>query len=188
MFQLDGALDLFVDYIVASAIRPQPILAIGASLAALGTLMGRRYRTQTNLRTNLYVIGMAGSGGGKDHGRSAIKHAFIAASLSRYLGGNRIASGSGLLTALYRQPSSLFQLDEFGHFLANIVNKRQAPKYAAEIWDLLTELYTSAGGTFLGAEYADQKQRPRQDIAQPCCCVHATTVPNRSGRRWSRAR
>jgi hypothetical protein len=177
IFQLDGALRLLVDYIVASAVRPQPILAIGASLCALGALMGRKYQTQTNLRTNLYVVGMAGSGGGKDHPRSAIKEAFIAAGLQRYLGGNRIASGSGLLTALYRQPSSLFQIDEFGQFLRSIVNKRHAPKYLAEIWDLLTELYTSAGGTFFGAEYADQKQRPRQDIAQPCCCVHATTVP-----------
>jgi hypothetical protein len=176
-FQLDGTLELMVDYIIASAVRPQPILAIGASLCALGALMGRKYRTQTNLRTNLYVVGMAGSGGGKDHARGAIKEAFIAAGLQRYLGGNRIASGSGLLTALYRQPSSLFQIDEFGQFLRSIVNKRHAPKYLAEIWDLLTELYTSAGGTFFGAEYADQKQRPRQDIAQACCCVHATTVP-----------
>jgi Bifunctional DNA primase/polymerase, N-terminal/Primase C terminal 2 (PriCT-2) len=177
LFQLDGALQLLVDYILASAVRPQPILAIAASLCALGALMGRKYKTQTNLRTNLYVVGMAGSGGGKDHARSCIKEAFIAAGLQRYLGGNRIASGSGLLTALYRQPSSLFQLDEFGQFLGNVVNKRHAPKYLAEIWDLLTELSTSAGGTFFGAEYADQKERPRQDIAQPCCCVHATTVP-----------
>jgi Primase C terminal 2 (PriCT-2)/Bifunctional DNA primase/polymerase, N-terminal/Protein of unknown function (DUF3987) len=177
LFQLDGALELMVGYIMASAVRPQPILAVGASLCALGALMGRKCRTQTNLRTNLYVVGMAGSGGGKDHARSAIKEAFMAAGLQRYLGGNRLASGSGLLTALYRQPSSLFQIDEFGQFLGSIVNKRHAPKYLAEIWDLLTELYTSAGGTFFGAEYADQKQRPRQDIAQPCCCVHATTVP-----------
>jgi Primase C terminal 2 (PriCT-2)/Bifunctional DNA primase/polymerase, N-terminal len=177
IFQLDGALELMSDYILASAVRPQPVLAIGACLCALGALMGRKYRTQTNLRTNLYVVGMAGSGGGKDHARGAIKEAFIAAGLQRYLGGNRIASGSGLLTALYRQPSSLFQIDEFGQFLGSIVSKRHAPKYLAEIWDLLTELYTSAGGTFFGAEYADQKQRPRQDIAQPCCCVHATTVP-----------
>jgi hypothetical protein len=177
MFQLDGALEILADYIRATAVRPQPILAIGASVCALGALMGRKYKTQTNLRSNLYVVGMAGSGGGKDHARSCIKEAFIAAGLQRYLGGNRIASGSGLLTALYRQPSSLFQLDEFGQFLGNIVSKRHAPKYLAEIWDLLTELSTSAGGTFFGAEYADQQQRPRQDIAQPCCCVHATTVP-----------
>jgi hypothetical protein len=76
VFELDGGLALLVDYIVASAVRPQPILAIGASLAALGALMGRKYRTETNLRTNLYVVGMAASGGGKDHARSAIKEAF----------------------------------------------------------------------------------------------------------------
>ena len=64
MFELDGALKLFADYILASAVRLQPILAVGASLCALDTLMGRKYRTQTNLRTNLYVVGMAGSGGG----------------------------------------------------------------------------------------------------------------------------
>jgi hypothetical protein len=177
ILQLDGALRLMVDYILASAVRPQPLLAIGASLCALGALMGRKYRTPTNLRSNLYVIGMAGSGGGKDHARAAIKEAFIAAGLAAYLGGNRLASGSGLLTALHRHPTSLFQLDEFGQFLGNVVNKRHAPKYLAEIWDLLTELATSAGGTYLGAEYADQRERPRQDIAQPCCCLHATTVP-----------
>ena len=81
------------------------------------------------------------------------------------------------MAALYRQPASIFQIDEFGKFLASVVNRKSAPRHLAEIWDHLTELSTSAGGTFFGAEYADQKQRPRQDIVQPCCCVHATTVP-----------
>jgi hypothetical protein len=39
-------------------------------MCALGALMGRKYRTQTNLCTNLYVVGMTASGGGKDHPRS----------------------------------------------------------------------------------------------------------------------
>lgn len=175
--RIDGALGLMVDYIVGSAIRPQPLLAIGASLAALGTLMGRRYRTGLNLRSNVYVVCMAASGGGKDHARNCIREAFLAAGLSRHLGGNRLASGAGLLSALYRQPASLFQIDEFGQVLSQIVDKRRAPKHLAEIWDLLTQLYSAAGGTFLGDEYADQKERPRRDIIQPCCCIHATTVP-----------
>lgn len=178
LYELDGALRLFVNYIVTTAIRPQPWLAIGASLAALGTIMGRRYRTHTNLRSNLYVLAMASSGSGKDHARNCIKEAFLAAGLSHHLGGNRLVSGAGLLSALYRQPASLFQLDEFGQFLAQIVDKRRAPKHLSEIWDLLTELSTSAGNTFLGAEYADQREQPRQDIVQPCCCIHATTVPD----------
>ena len=31
--------------------------------------MGRKYRTASNLRSNLYVLGIAESGGGKDHAR-----------------------------------------------------------------------------------------------------------------------
>jgi hypothetical protein len=174
---MTSAVDLMTQHIVDTAIKPQPWLAVGASLCAIGALMGRKYRTETNLRSNLYVVGIADSGAGKDHARNAVKEAFIAAGLHHYLGGNRIASGAGLLAALQRQPALLFQKDEFGHFLSSIADKRRAPAYKSEIWDLLVELYTSAGGTFLGSEYADQKERPRVDIVQPCCCLYATTVP-----------
>jgi len=175
--RLDGALKLLVDYILASAIRPQPWLAVGASLAALGALMGRRVRTESNLRSNLYVLGIAESGGGKDHARKAIKEALFAAGQGAHIGGERIASGAGLITALVRQPAILFQIDEFGRFMANVVDKRRAPKHLSEIWDLFTELATSAGTTFFGAEYADQKERPRQDIIEPCTCLHGVTAP-----------
>lgn len=175
--RLDGALKLMVDHILASAIRPQPHLAVGASLAALGTIMGRRVRTESNLRTNLYVLGIAESGGGKDHARKAIKEIFVQTGLQAHLGGERLASGAGLISALTRQPSSLFQIDEFGKFMANVIDKRRAPKHLSEIWDLFTELATSAGTTFLGAEYADQRERPRQDIVEPCACIHGVSAP-----------
>jgi hypothetical protein len=175
--RLDGVLALLVRHILATAIRPQPWLAVGAALAMLGTLMGRKVRTPSNLRSNLYVIGIAESGGGKDHARKAIKEILVQAGLSHHLGGERLASGAGLISALVRQPSSLFQIDEFGRFLANVIDKRRTPKHLSEIWDLLTELATSAGTTFLGAEYADQRERPRQDIIEPCVCVHGVSAP-----------
>ena len=38
--------------------------------------------------------------------------------------------------------------------------------------------YTSAGGVFLGAEYANRDgQNNRRDINQPCLCVYGTTTP-----------
>jgi len=174
---LDGALALMVQHILATAIRPQPWLAVGAALAMLGALMGRKVRTPTNLRSNLYVLGIAESGGGKDHARKVIKEILVQAGLAQHLGGERLASGAGLITALTRQPAALFQIDEFGRFLANVIDKRRAPKHLSEIWDLLTELATSAGTTFLGAEYADQRERPRQDIIEPCACVHGVSAP-----------
>ena len=175
--RLDGALGLMVRQILASAIRPQPWLAVGASIAALGALMGRKVRTASNLRSNIYALGIAESGGGKDHARKVIKEILFQAGLAEHLGGERIASGAGLITALTRQPSTLFQIDEFGKFMANVVDKRRAPKHLSEIWDLFTELATSAGTTFFGAEYADQKDRPRQDIIEPCACIHGVSAP-----------
>jgi hypothetical protein len=61
----EGILTEMVDYMVSTARRLQPLLSLGASLCALGALMGRKYRTETNLRSNLYVVGIADSGSGK---------------------------------------------------------------------------------------------------------------------------
>lgn len=176
-FDLGGAMQQLYDLIVRSARRPQPILAVGAAVSAIGVLMGRKYKTPTGLRSNVYVIGIADSGAGKNAGRETINRVFTAAGLGGYLGGNKIASGSGLLSATFRHPAILFQQDEFGMFLSAVADRKRSPRHLTEIIDHLTELYTSANSVFLGTEYADQKERPRRDIIQPCVCVHGTTTP-----------
>ena len=95
-----------------------------------------------------------------------------------HLGGNKIASGAGLLTAVHRQPAILFQIDEFGMFLSAAADRRRSPRHITDILDNMTELYTAAGGIFLGAEYANRDgQNERRDINQPCLCVYGTTTP-----------
>ncbi|GAB5501175.1 MAG: bifunctional DNA primase/polymerase [Pseudohongiellaceae bacterium] len=174
----EGVLSELLGYIISTARRPQPMLALGASLCALGALMGRKYRTPTNLRSNLMIVGLAESGAGKNHAREVINELFVGAGLTRYLGGNRIASGAGLLTALHRQPSTLFQIDEFGMFLSAAADRRRSPRHITEILDLMTELYSSAGGVLLGAEYANRDGNdPRRDLNQPCLCLYGMTTP-----------
>ncbi|BAE49162.1 PriCT-2 domain-containing protein [Paramagnetospirillum magneticum] len=176
----DGVLGDMVTYMLATARRPQPELSLGASLCAIGALMGRKYRTESNLRSNLYVIALADSGSGKNHSREIINETFFQANLAQYLGGNKIASGAGLLTALHRQPAMLLQIDEFGMFLEGIADRKRSPRHLTEILDNMTELYTSAGGVFLGAEYANRDgKNERRDINQPCLCVYGTTAPTR---------
>ena len=175
---LDGALKMLVDYMLATARRPQPVLAVGASLCALGALMGRKYRTESNLRSNLYVVGIADSGSGKNHSREVITELFVEAGLGHALGGNKIASGAGLLTAVHRQPAILFQIDEFGMFLSAAADRKRSPRHISEILDIMTEIYTMAGTIFLGAEYANRDgKNERRDINQPCLCVYGTTTP-----------
>jgi len=174
----DGLVGDLANYMLATARRPQPLLSLGASLCAIGALMGRQYRTTSNLRSNLYVVGIADSGSGKNHAREIINETFFEAGLAHHLGGNKIASGAGLLTALHRQPAILFQIDEFGMFLAAAADRKRSPRHITEILDNMTELYTAAGGIFLGAEYANRDgTNERRDINQPCLCVYGTTTP-----------
>ena len=66
---LAGKLSQFMDL---RAIHPQPILHVGAALAMLGTLLGRKIKSASGLRTNIYVLSLAPTGAGKEHARSVI--------------------------------------------------------------------------------------------------------------------
>lgn len=176
LLDVDGALRLFIDYATSTALSPQPFLALGAALCLIGAVAGRRYRTPTDLRGNIYAIGIADSGGGKDHSRRCAKRLLYAAGLERYLGGEDLASSAGLISSLQMHPARLFQVDEFGQFLKQVLNPR-APSHKAAIWTELTKLFTSAAEPYIGGEYANQRERPRATIHQPCACLWGVTVP-----------
>ncbi len=176
--QVGGVIADMMALMAVTAKRPQPVLALGASLCAIGALMGRKYCTESNIRSNLYVVGIAESGAGKNHSRVVINELLRKANLLQYLGGNKIASGSGLLTAIQRQPAILFQLDEFGMFLSAAADRKRSPRYVCEILDLMTELYTTSGTTYFGVEYAStQHNNAHRAIHQPCACIYGTTTP-----------
>lgn len=183
LMDVEGALKLFIDHCEASAVSPQPFLSLAAGICLIGTLAGRRYQTTTELRTNIYAIGVADSGAGKDHARKQIKKCLYHADLSQYLGGADIASGPGFRTALTRHPAMLFQIDEFGDWLREVVSEKAAT-HRKQIAAMLKELYSSANVPWQGTEYADQTKngRPREDIHDPHACFYGTTTP---GQFWS---
>jgi len=177
IMQPGGVLQMLVDECVRTAIRPQPFLALGAAICAVGVLAGRRYRTATDLRTNLYIAGIAESGGGKDHAPEVIRRCFDKAKLDRYLAGETVASGRAILSSLEQHPARLFNIDEFGLFLKTVTGPKAA-SHRAEIWSELMKLYSRAKGVYRGTEYANKKDAPRVDINQPCVCFYGTTTPS----------
>ena len=71
---------------IATARRPQPLLvARRKSAARSGALMGRKYRTDSNLRSNLYIVGIADSGSGKNHSREVVNELFVEAGPRRII-------------------------------------------------------------------------------------------------------
>lgn len=172
-----GALAMFVEHTLASAPSPQPWLTLGAGIAMFGAVAGRRYAGPTNLRTNIYSIGVADSGGGKDHPLRASTRLMIAAGLANHVGSSKIASGAGLVTAITRNPSIYFPIDEVGFLLSAAADRKRSPKHLTEIIDNLTEFYSLADSTFLGTAYANDKEKPREVIEQPCLCLFGVTTP-----------
>ena len=59
-----------------------------------------------------------------------------------------------------RQTAAHLQIDAFGTFMANVVDKHCAPKHLPKVWKLFAELATSAATTFMRAEDADQFAGP----------------------------
>lgn len=167
---------MFVDHADATAVSPQPWIALAGALAMFGAIAGRRYRGPTGLRTNLYTIGIGESGSGKNHPLSMTSSLMNEAGLHRLMGGEKIASGAGMLSALEHQPSILFGIDEIG-FLFRAAAAARAPKHVTEILENMTAFYSNADRTFRGTEYGDKKVKARTPIEQPCMCIFGLTTP-----------
>lgn len=163
-------------YINDTAIKPQPILAIASSFACVGTLLGRKIETESGLRTNLFTVGIAKSGTGKEHARKSVLRIMSEAMVDEfYLGGESIASDTGMITELSANPSLLYQLDEFGRFLQVLSGKEKSPHLQNVITTLMS-IYEKADVKYLWKQFADQK-RERLTIEQPNVSIYGTTVP-----------
>jgi hypothetical protein len=167
-----GLLGQICSWINDTAIKEQPLLTLGASLAFLGALFGRKVKDEMGSRTNLYCIGVAPSSAGKNHALKQLRLLANESGCTHLLGGDSIASDSAIEDRVYREPSTLFLWDEVGLLLSHI--KSGISQHYAQVVSLLMKLYSSASNVYLGKEYADQKQQ--RIIIQPCCCIYGTST------------
>jgi len=168
-----GLVGDIVDWMEASSDRPNRALLLGASLTFVGTLIGRKFATPTNLRSNNYIVTLAPSGHGKDHALGRIKTLAAAAGLDRYVGPARIMSASALRKLVAREPSVSCYMDEFGGFMGQIHDRRAGLHNAMIRFDLL-EMFSAAGTFFAGAEYAGEEAKK---VYAPNFSISGTSTP-----------
>jgi len=173
-----GLVGEIADWITATAIRPQPVLSLAASLVFCGIMKAHRVRGHTNLRTNLMAFALAPTAGGKEHPQQCIDRLAESCGLGRHLMG-RPTSGTGLLTGIHKSGGiGLISIDEMGRFMGNISHKN-AGGFQREITDYMVELFSAAGRTFRGRQYANEKMNPQIILQQPHLCCLGSTVPER---------
>lgn len=173
MYDPPGLVGEVYRYIIDASIKPQPELALGAAFAACGALFGRKVRSETNLRTNLMLLALIETGGGKDWPRQAIKRLFSAAGVPIRASIESVTSDSSIVNSLCDCPSQVLLFDEFGRFMQT-TNSRNAGTHEIAIPTVLMKLFSSANTTFHAKTYADKKLN--KVIEQPNACMLATSV------------
>lgn len=174
LLDVPGAVGDLASFITHTAHSPQPLLALGASLAAMGTIVGRKVRTSGDLRTNLYVLGMAPQGAGKEHARKVIKELFIKAGALDRVAHDKLASDAAIWTAVTNTPSALFMLDEIGRTLSRF-SAKGAPAHIEAQVDAYLTLFSQANQVAFSKSYADADRK--EVVHQPNLSIYGTTVP-----------
>lgn len=168
-----GLLARIVGYILGVAARRQPWLALAAGLSALSVVFGQKLMTSTGTATNLYVIGLCRSGGGKEAARQANKQILRLAGGDKLLGPDGISSGPGMFQVLKSQPVILFQIDEFGRVLSSM-NSAKAEGYMRQIITALLQLWGSTRTIWKPNALADAEKNISVEF--PCVSMYGTTV------------
>ena len=170
-----GLVGDLASYITETSPKEQPILSLAAALTACGTMMGRKVMTESGIRPNIFTLGVAPSGSGKDSARQVIKKLFARAGVPQKASVEDIASDSSIVEALHACPSQIFLIDEMGRFLNSVKSASKAP-HLANIVTVMMKLYSSSGSPFAGKIYADTTKNKIVDC--PNLCLYGTTVPN----------
>jgi hypothetical protein len=174
LLDVPGFIGEVIKFDLATAHRPQPLLALASAIAVQATLAGRKVCDDRGNRTNLFIIAIADTGVGKDHGRQTAKRILMESGLEHQIGNEDLASDAGFIAAVKESPASLFLLDEFGKFLQTLGNVQKAPHLYAILTAML-RMYSCAGTVFKGKAYADKGKKPT--INQPCPVILGSTVP-----------
>jgi hypothetical protein len=153
LLKVPGLVGDIAEFITSSAMRPQPLLSLGAALCLVGTAAGRKYAGPTNSGTHLYVLALAPTGSGKDHPLSMITSILSESRMSYAVGPAQFMSYSAVIGRLTRAPLALCPMDEFGSFLAK-VNSKKASGHEKAITGALRAAWGSSFKTMSTPEYA----------------------------------
>lgn len=178
--EIPGLVGDIQKFITESALYPQPQLALGAAFAVVSGLIGRKLKTTTGVRGNVYVLGLAPSGSGKQHPLTMLGEILYAAGAGDIHGPASIGSAPGLISQIVKQPCTVFGLDEVGHLFSAITSaKGGSAAFLSMINKVLLELFSAAGARdYTASCYADAERTDATRVSHPYCSFLGMSTPD----------
>lgn len=171
---IPGMIGDTVRWILKHSIFEQPELALLNTLAMAGAVFGRKYASPKNTRTNIYTVGVARTGSGKENSVRVLETLALDANLAGHIGSNSVRSDIGVLKGLMASSSQLMMIDEFGMLMQALSDPR-ASYHHKSIISLFTKIYSKSSGTYNHGEIGDDRQK-KIIISAPNLCLYGTTT------------
>ena len=176
LLRIPGFVSEVMDLSLETAAYPNQVLAFCGALAMQSFLAGRKVSDPGDVRSNLYLLGLAYSSGGKDQPRKVNR------AIAKHIGvghciGDGIASGEGIEDALAATPCMLFQTDEIDAMLHSI--KEAKDNRFENIMKTLLTIYSSANSVITKRPLAGRNRTELPiEIDQPSLSLFGTAIPN----------
>lgn len=171
-----GLLEAIATFVTATGRRPVAEFSMMTSLAFASALYGRKFITPTHGGLNIYMIGVAAPGFGKDHALKMLRLLASDTGLEKLVGPSEVTSGSAIERVVRRAPSFVLPWDEIGVVLQSVTG-RQASSWSQSIRKALLELYGLSTGVWTGKEHADLKRAEASPIYYPTVSLLGMTTP-----------
>ncbi|PQO46718.1 DUF3987 domain-containing protein [Blastopirellula marina] len=128
-------------YMLRSALYPLPEVSLAAAIGLMSVLACRKVKTFKGATPNVYMIGVAPSGSGKDHPRKVVRSILNAADGGSLVGPENFKSGSAIVESLTVQPAFVSQIDEIRDLFRAMAGNNASPW----LQDIATVLLTVWG-------------------------------------------
>lgn len=181
--QAPGILGHLLTWGLATAPKPQPHLLLQAAIATAATAMARRYRTTLHNWPVLWLLGIAVTTSGKEHGKSVLEDSLAASRLEGRIGGSGYTSPGAVFSALMDQPGHISVIDEFGKLMES--SQAHGNQIKADAISILMETFGRAHSTLRPAAYSlmtlskEQREAFRQrKVCKPHLGILAMTTPS----------
>ena len=172
LLDLPGVLGDFTAWALTQNHRRNKVLSALGAIAWMAHLTGRKVQDTAGLRTNLYIVGLAPSAGGKQAPLECIKLLAEYGNSDSVIG--KVTSDSAIARQLKAEPATLSIWDEFGLFLQKTGGKTGSPM--GTVQDCLLELWGCTRTTWKAKTFADSERDIK--VVQPCFSFLGVSTPD----------
>lgn len=176
-----GLVGEIAQYVLASATRPVPEIALATAIATVAGIVGRNYNI-SNTGLNQYILLLAKTGTGKESVQSSVDRLFVEIqktipAADRFLGPAHFSSGPALVKTFQEKASFMSILGEFGDRIHTMCHPR-ANGAERTLMSAMKDIYHKSGwGQMLRSSVYSDKEKNTSIVHAPALTLLGETAP-----------